>query len=222
MPACPTQRSCQPGRRHVGQRSPISSAIPSAARGGRSATASPTTARRLVVVVADSGRAGTLDRARIHLDDGDAVVLFSPPHIGDAGVGSGAWLYMLMEQAIGRRPLGTQARALLDTSVDLALDTGLPVALDAAGPRTSLMALTAAALEPTLYEEVRVAGAFASFRQLIDDDRTFNASPEWFTFGLLEQFELEQLVAMAAPTPIVVAESRLRSAWAEALALGRP
>jgi dienelactone hydrolase len=181
----------------------------------------PAAAQRLVVLLADNGRPGTIERAQRHLDDGDAVALLSPPHIGDASVGTGAWLSMLMEQAIGRRPLGMQVRALLDTSVQLALDTGLPVVVDAAGARTSLIALAAAALEPALYDGVRVSGALASFRALVDDDRTFNATPEWFTFGMLEHFEVEQLVAMAAPTPIVVAEDSIRAAWAEALALGR-
>jgi hypothetical protein len=118
---------------------------------------------------------------------------------------------MLMEQANGRRTLKMQVRALLDTSVDVGLDTGLPIAIDATGACT--MALTAAAPERALYDEVAVA--------LVDNDRTFNASPEWFTFGMLKHFEVEPLVAMAAPTPIVVAESRLRGAWANALAPGR-
>jgi dienelactone hydrolase len=181
----------------------------------------PADAERLVLLLADDGRAGTLDRAQAYLDDGDAVALLSPPHIGDASVGPDAWLTLLMEHAIGRRPLGMQVRALLDTGVQLALETGLPVAVDATGPRTSFIALAAAALEPTLFEGVTVAGAFASFRQVVDGDTAFDVVPEWFSFGLLEHFEVEQIVAMAAPTTIVVAEEHLRVAWANALALGR-
>jgi dienelactone hydrolase len=181
----------------------------------------PPDAERLVLLLADDGRAGALDRAQAHLDDGDAVAIVSPPHIGDATVGTDAWLTLLMEQAIGRRPLGMQARALLDTGVQLAQETGLPVAIDATGPRTSLLALVAAALEPSLFQEVRVAGALASFRRLLDGETPFHAAPEWLSFGMLEHFEVEQLVAMAAPTAIVVREDHLRVAWANALAIGR-
>ena len=79
---------------------------------------------------------------------------------------------------------------------------GSPVRLLAIGPRSSLMALTAAALKPAAVEEVELRNSYGSLKEVIEQNLGVNNAPELFCFGLLEQFDILQLAALAAPTPV--------------------
>jgi hypothetical protein len=72
----------------------------------------------------------------------------------------------------------------------------------ASGPRSSLAALVAAALEPEAIGRVHLHGSFASLKQVIEENRAVNTAPELFCFGLLEKFDIKQVAALAmAPAP---------------------
>jgi hypothetical protein len=65
--------------------------------------------------------------------------------------------------------------------------------LAALGPRTSVVALVAGALEPELVERVELRQAYGSLKQVIERNLSFESAPELFCFGLLEQFDIPQL-----------------------------
>jgi hypothetical protein len=69
----------------------------------------------------------------------------------------------------------------------------------AVGPRTSVIGLTAAALEPTAVDRVMLYGALGSLKELIEQNQTVVAMPEMFCFGLLETVDVKQLTALVAP-----------------------
>ena len=46
-------------------------------------------------------------------------------------------------------------------------------------------------------------GSLASLKQLIETDKAVEELPEMFAFGLLAEFDVRQLVALAAPRPVV-------------------
>ena len=74
----------------------------------------------------------------------------------------------------------------------------------AVGPRTSLSALIAAALEPDAIAGVRLDESFRSLGEVIERDLDARQAPELFCFGLLQSFELADIRALVAPRPVQV------------------
>ena len=72
-----------------------------------------------------------------------------------------------------------------------------PVKLVATGPRSSLAALVAAALEPEAIDGVQLHGSMASLKEVAEQNQGVNTAPELFCFGLLEKFDIKQIVALA-------------------------
>jgi hypothetical protein len=160
---------------------------------------------RSVILVADKGRgdAATVTSARRWLDDGARVLAVDPFYLGEAKVAEKDYLFALLLAAVGDRPLGIQATEI--AAVARWVQDGRKggtVALAAEGPRSSVMALTAAALEPEAINSVSLTGSYGSLKELIETNATYNASPELFCFGLLEHADILQLAALAAPRKV--------------------
>jgi hypothetical protein len=64
------------------------------------------------------------------------------------------------------------------------------VTVEAFGPRTSLIAEVAEALEPKAITGVKTHGGLASLHDILRSDLTVDKFPEFFTFGLLEAWDL--------------------------------
>src|SRR6202008_3232631 len=58
------------------------------------------------------------------------------------------------------------------------------------GPRTSLIAAVAAALEPNAITGTNTRGALSSLHDVLRSDMTVDKFPEFFTFGLLEAWDI--------------------------------
>jgi hypothetical protein len=86
--------------------------------------------------------------------------------------------------------------------------SGSSVQILAIGPRTSLMALTAAALEPEAISGLEVRQPLSSLKEIVQTNKVVNDAPEYFCFGLLEQFDLPHLTAMVAPREVKVVGSK--------------
>jgi hypothetical protein len=105
---------------------------------------------------------------------------------------------------VGERPLGIQAGQLAAIARWCRGERPREqVALAAFGPRASMAALVATALEPEAVSGAEVSESLASLKQLIDEDKPAEELPELFAFGLLAGFEVRGLVAMSAPRPVV-------------------
>ncbi len=98
--------------------------------------------------------------------------------------------------AVGDRPLGIQSSQIVAIADWAAEQFNQPVSLVATGERTSLIGLAAAAQSDGL-ASVTLNGSLKSLHQVIDRDIAVNQQPEMFTFGLLEQFDIPQLIAVA-------------------------
>src|SRR5207248_10572930 len=100
--------------------------------------------------------------------------------------------------AIGDRPLGLQATEVAAVARWAKAERKAgPVSVVADGPRTSVMALVATALEPEAIAGLEVRGSYGSLKEVIEASKVYNDSPELFCFGLLEQFDIAQLAALA-------------------------
>jgi hypothetical protein len=60
----------------------------------------------------------------------------------------------------------------------------------------------AAAIEPMCIGRLELHDCYGSLKEVIEQSRAVNQAPELFTFGLLGEFDIKQLVALAAPRPV--------------------
>ncbi len=161
------------------------------------------------LVVADSGRASAAAEIERLAGEGNFVFAVDPLFFGESQVKAQdpEYTYPLLVSAAGERALGIQAAQLAATASALhkaSPEQGgdLPITIKAIGPRASLTALVAAAIEPEAIAGVELSGALASLKQLIETDKPVEALPEMFAYGLLAEFDVRQLVALAAPRPV--------------------
>lgn len=157
----------------------------------------PPKPRNTVILVADGGRMTTAKEVAARLAAGSRVLTVDPYYFGESQLGRRDWLYSLLIATVGDRPLGIQASQL--TAIGRWARQWLPagdVRLVAIGPRSSVIAAVAGALEPKTFQSIEKQQALASLKDVIRDNKTADKWPELFCFGLLEQFDLPQLEAL--------------------------
>jgi len=157
----------------------------------------PATARRTVLVLADAGRASAAEQIRQQIAQGNRVIALDPFYMGESKIAQRDFLFALLLATIGDRPLGVQAAQINAVADWASREFSAPVDLLAIGPRTSLMALTAAALDDQAADHVRLNGSLHSLHQVLEQNISVNQQPEMFCFGLLEEFDIPQLRALA-------------------------
>ena len=154
------------------------------------------------VVVADAGRAVVADDIEKLLTEGQRVLAVDLLFFGESKYASRDWLWGLMLDTVGDRPLGVQASQLVAIARH-AHDTdraGRTVTLHSVGPRASLITLVAAALEPQAVGDVTQRDAMVSLKQfVIEQNRGVSEAAELFCFGLLGHFDVPQLQALITP-----------------------
>lgn len=157
------------------------------------------------VVVADAGRSALAEDIDKLLAAGQRVLAVDPLFFGESKIQTRDWLWALMLDTVGHRPLGVQASQLAAIARH-AHDTdrsGRTVTLYSVGPRSGLFTLVAAALEPQAIGEVIQRDAMPSLKQfVIEKNRGVSETPELFCFGLLEHFDVPQLHALISPRKI--------------------
>ena len=72
----------------------------------------------------------------------------------------------------------------------------------AVGARTSLAALVAAGLESQSIASLHLFDCYESLKQVFEQKVGVNQAPELFCFGLLEQFDIDQLKGLIGPRKI--------------------
>lgn len=157
------------------------------------------------VVVADAGRAAVAADIEKLLASGQRVLAVDPLFFGESKIVARDWLWGLMLDTVGERPLGVLASQLAAVARH-AHDTdrsGRTVTLHSAGPRSGLFTLVAAVLEPQAIGQVTQRDAMSNLKQyVIEGDRGVSEAPELFCFGLLEHFDVPQLQTLVAPRKV--------------------
>jgi hypothetical protein len=155
------------------------------------------------ILIADEGRSSVAAQAEPLLKDGQRVLAVDPFYFGESKIPARDFLYALLVSAVGERPLGVQAAQLSAVARWAGKQFGnQPVRVQAVGPRTSLIALVAAGLEPQAITDIELHDSLGSLQELIEQNRPVTHAPELFCFGLLERFDVPQLTALAAPRPV--------------------
>lgn len=176
--------------------------------------------RGTVLLVCDEGRKAAAEEAARLLADGWKVVAVDPLFWGESEIEAQdpKYTFALFLASVGERPLGIQAGQLAAIAGWLReQNDDEPIELLAIGRRASVAALVAAAIESGAIGNVELAGGLASFRQLIEEDVAVDKLPELFPFGLLREFDVSRLVALAAPRRVEFrdADERVRRELAE-------
>jgi hypothetical protein len=158
-----------------------------------------TGARSTAVVCCDGGRSDLGQTVERLVKAGERVIAIDLLNFGEAqGTIDGYEISMIA--TVGHRLLGIQAGQLAGAARWMRQrDPGSTVRLVAVGPRSSAIALVAAALEPDLVTGVDTNSAWRSLKELIDRNLDVRDAPELFCFGLLREFDLPQIKALAAP-----------------------
>lgn len=161
--------------------------------------------RATVLLLADSGRKSVADEARSLLADKNRVLAVDPFLIGESRIAEKEYLFALLVAAVGDRPLGIQASQIAAIARWARQEhPAEPVKVAASGPRTGTMALVAAGLDDAAIDELTVRNALGSLKELIESKQDYQRSPELFCFGLLGDFDIRQLVALAAPRKVSI------------------
>lgn len=157
----------------------------------------PQSVRGTTILVGDAGRKALKREVAELLKRGQRVIALDPFYLGESRLTSRDYLFALMVATVGERPLGLQAGQL--TSVN-AWATRIfrdgPITLHATGPRISTAALIAAALKPQSVSSLTLVNSLTSLRDPIKLNWNVRQAPELFCFGLLEEFDIDQLIAM--------------------------
>lgn len=140
----------------------------------------------VTVLIGDQGRAALTAEVRRLIKDGRRVIAVDPFYFGESRITKRDWLFALLISSIGDRPLGIQASQI----AAVARWAGAPVTVESFGPRTSLIAAVAATLDPKAIKDTRTHGALSSLHDVLRSDLTVNNFPEFFTFGLLEAWDI--------------------------------
>ena len=157
-------------------------------------------AKQTALVIADGGRASAADAIEELLAKGSRVVAIDPFYFGDSKIKNKDFLFALLVSAVGERPLGIQASQVAAVARHLQDQyKQSPVTLVAIGPRTSLIALVAAAVEGRSIATVQLHGSYGSLKEVIEQQGAVNATPELFCFGLLDGCDIPALAAAVAP-----------------------
>jgi hypothetical protein len=157
------------------------------------------------ILIADAGRSSVAVETAQLLADGMRVLAVDPFYFGESKITQKDYLFALLVSTVGDRSLGIQASELAAIARWSASSgkTG-PATIVAVGPRTSTVALVAAGIEERAIRGVRLRGSFASLKEVIDKNWSVEQAPEMFCFGLLESFDVPQLMALVAPRPVTV------------------
>jgi len=155
-----------------------------------------------VLVVADGGRQSAAGEAREWLRKGRRVILLDPFYYGESHTEDNDWLWSILIAALGERPLGVQAGQIAAAARWARERHGAAVQIDAVGPRTSLAALIAAALETEAVSGLRLQESLGSLGEIIERDINVLQAPELFCFGLAKAFDIDGIKALVTPRPV--------------------
>ena len=158
---------------------------------------------KTTILLHDNGRKNGVASAEKLLKAGQRVLAVDVFSFGESRLQAHDWLFALLVSAVGDRPLGiasSQVAALARWSVRRH-KTG-PVQVRAVGPRLSLVALVAGGLEEKAIAGLELEGCRASLTEVIDRNQTVEQVPELFCFGLLEQFDIRQLIGLVGPRAV--------------------
>jgi hypothetical protein len=111
----------------------------------------------------------------------------------------------MLVSTTGDRPLGLQVAQLLGV-VNWVKSGGATstVRFQTSGIRSQVLALVAAAIEPSAFMSVASDKGMRSLSYLLDAPVPLRSAPELFCLDLYKYFDIDRLMAIAAPTSVTM------------------
>ena len=162
--------------------------------------------QKTAILVGDAGRATLASQIDALLQYDYRVLAVDPLLWGESKIKAEDpdYLYPLFVASIGERPLGIQAAQLAAIARWAHENESVGhVKIVAWGPRASMAAIVAMAVDPTAIIGSELFESFSSLKESIEHDKTVETLTELFAFGLLAEFDIRQIVALAAPRPVI-------------------
>ena len=166
----------------------------------------------ITILVSDKGRKTVAAETERLLHEGRSVLAVDPLYFGESKIvpltqehdAEQDYYFALLLSGLGDRLLGLDASQLCAIARWQNHTHASPVEIDALGPRTSLAALVAASLESRSIGSLKLDEILPSLKEVIERKATIQQAPEALCFGLLEWFDIPQLIALVAPRPVTV------------------
>lgn len=158
--------------------------------------------KETALVIHDEGRAKATATMNRLLEKGVRVLAVDPLFFGESRVLPREYLFELMVNTVGERPLGIQASQIAALARWAQSQYKQPVSLIASGKRSSLASLVAAGLEEKAISRLELTGSMKSLKEVIQQNMTVDQAAELFCFGLLEWFDIPQLAALVGPRTV--------------------
>jgi len=147
------------------------------------------------LVLADTGFASQAKKVKELLDSGHRVICMDPLLVGQSAPPDSIGANAMLIGTVGERPLGIQVAQLRAAIEALAEEHGFStLVIHSVGPRTSLAATCAAALDSAnMIDDVVTTDLPDSLKKFLEPGHSFNQTPEVYCFGLLRDFDIPQL-----------------------------
>ena len=166
---------------------------------------SKSTPQNTVIVFADAGRATMEGLIKEQIETGTRVIAVDPLFMGECTPnGAAPSHYAMMIGTVGERALGLQV-GQIDAVVKWACQQyGVErVSVHSSGWTAGITALMVAGLNPDRIDRVVIQSGLPSLKRLIEDRLEYEQYPTLFCFGLLEQFDVAELVALCLPRKVI-------------------
>jgi len=143
---------------------------------------------------------GSMDKAKLTAmaESAKRVIAVDPVLLGQNTPSGILYQHAMLVATVGERALAIQVAQVLA----VAREFGGAVEVQCSGPRSSLIARCAAAIDGgTLIESVKAENEPESLKQFIAASGDYSVTPEAYCFGLLQHFDVPQLKELAKKGP---------------------
>jgi len=158
----------------------------------------------VAIMFADNGKRALKEQVEKLTKDHSVVIAIDLISFGECILPNAAfWQYGQMVSAVGERALGIQV-AQIGAVIEWARGEFSTdrVSLHGIGWEASVVALAACGLYNDGVESVSIQDCPKTLKKLIEDHVEYDARPVLFCFGLLEQFDIPELMALCSPVTV--------------------
>lgn len=160
--------------------------------------------QNIVIALADGGQTQMKDRIQKEISLGNTVIIVDLLFIGESvPAGISPWQYAMLIATVGKRPLGIQVRQLQLLVEWVCQKYQVPqISLQSQGWNSGIVVLAASGLSPGRVKRINATEALVDLKVLINQHLDYENYPALFCFGLLEEFNVPELMALSSQVEI--------------------
>ena len=160
--------------------------------------------QNIVIALADERCTQIEDRIQKEIALGNTVITVDLLFIGESvPAGISPWQYAMLIATVGKRPLGIQVRQLQLLVEWVCQKYQVPqISLQSQGWNSGIVVLAASGLSPRRVKRINATEALVDLKVLINQHLDYENYPALFCFGLLEEFNVPELMALSSQVEI--------------------